>query len=192
MLGNNFRSCFGLPIINKIDTLIFSTTYTSAGCCSGGAAMDIHTFEKLVKHRAAPDFAGITWEGYTFKEDVYSPGGKGCCTKFDNDRCMFQNPDRGCSIHSYCINNNIDIHELKFFACCLFPVKVNKIGEIHHILTTGYEMCSPQLDLPCRTTGDTSVYETARKDIEYYYGRALITEIEKIKNVFATADRSIR
>jgi hypothetical protein len=143
--------------------------------------MDIHTFNTLLKHRKAAAFEGISWEGYTFEKDIYSPGGMGCYTRFDNNRCMFQNPSWGCSIHSYCLEKQIDVHELKFFTCCLFPVEVNKIGDIQNVLTAGYEMRYPQFDLPCKKRGDTSVYEIAKNDIEYYYGRELIVSIENLK-----------
>jgi hypothetical protein len=191
-LDRDYVSRYGLPLVNKIDTLIFTTTYPKDGCttackdicCSGGATMDIFAFNRLVKHSNAPEFKTITWEGYAFEADVYSPGGAGCYTRFDGNRCMFQNDDWGCAIHSYCLKHKIDVHELKFFTCCLFPVEVNKIGTVHNILTAGYEMRYPQFDLPCKKNGGTPVYEIAQPDIEYYYGRELIGAIEHIKEEF--------
>lgn len=190
-LQKNFTNHAEFPIINKIDTLIFSTRYPKKECspqcnnvcCSGGATMDIYTFNKLLKHRHAPIFRSIVWEGYSFQDDPDSPGGKGCYTRFYNNRCMFQNSDWGCSIHTYCLQNSIDVHELKFFTCCLFPVEVNKIDGVKNILTAGYELRYPQFDIPCKKNGDISVYESAKNDIQYYYGEELIYEIEKLRDV---------
>jgi hypothetical protein len=194
-LNKSFESRYGFPIINKIDTLLFTTMVPKNSCskscadicCSGGATMDIETFNKLLKHKDAPIFKDINiiWEGYDFQPDEdYSPGGKGCYTRFDGNRCMFQNKDWGCSIHTYCLENKIDVHELKFFTCCMFPVEVNNIGEDKHILTAGYELRYPQYVIPCKQNGDTPVYEIAKNDIEYYYGNGLIEVIEKLKNEF--------
>ncbi len=188
-LERSYPSIYGLPVVNKIDTLVFSVTYPASGCesscrdacCSGGATMDMRAFKALVTHRSAQRFASIPWEGYDFTEDRYSPGGKGCYTRFDGGRCMFQNEDWGCSIHSYCAEEGLDVHELKFFTCCLFPVEVNRIGDVHDVLTAGYEMRHPQYDLPCKRNGDTPVYDVAKRDIEYYYGAELIREIEALR-----------
>lgn len=191
-LKKDYENRNGLPVINKLDTLIFSTTYPSSGCvrackdvcCSGGATMDIYTFNKLIKHRDAPIFKGIIWEGYNFENDPRSTGGKGCYTRYDNNRCMFNNDDWGCKIHTYCLEQGIDVRELKFFTCCVFPVEVNKIGDVHNILTAGYEMRYPEFDLACKKNGDTSVYQIAKPDILYYYGDELISEIETIKKLY--------
>lgn len=187
-LNREYPSRYGLPVIAAVDTQIFTTLFPISGCgpecrdacCRGGAIMDIRAYDALRGHRQADIFRAIEWDVYAFQDDPYSPGGKGCYTRFDNGRCMFQNPDWGCSIHSYCLRQGIDVRELKFFTCCLFPVEVNKVGDTHHVLTAGYEMRFPEFDIPCKKNGDTPVCEIARQDILYYYGENLIRILDDL------------
>ncbi|MCU0723654.1 MAG: hypothetical protein MUC63_08570 [Planctomycetes bacterium] len=188
-LKKTYESRGGLPRIEKIDSLIFSIAFPQGSCgpacrdvcCSGGATMDIVAFERLLKHRNEPAFEGVVFDGYRFEKDSYSPGGLGCYTRFEGNRCTFQNRSWGCSIHSFCLANRIDVRELKFFTCCLFPVEVNKIGDVRNVLTAGYEMRHAEYDLPCKKNGGAPVFDVAKGDLEYFYGGALVAEIEEIR-----------
>lgn len=95
---------------------------------------------------------------------------------------MFQNDIWGCGVHSYCLEQEIDVRELILFTCCLFPVEVNKVDDCPHALTARCEMRYHRYDLPCKRDGDTPVFEVAKPDIEYFYRKEIIDEIESIRD----------
>ncbi|MBN1409219.1 MAG: hypothetical protein JW969_00145 [Spirochaetales bacterium] len=186
-----YESRLGLPLIERVDMSIFLKPYPLKNClqtdcadicCSGGSTMDIATFNKLLPYRS--DFPSIPWDDFNFEPDECSPGNTGCYTLFDNGICMFQNPGaRGCSIHTYCLNNALDFRELKFFTCCMFPCEVNRLENIPHVLTAGYELRMDGFSLPCRDTGQSTVYATARETIGYYYGQELLDELDRLASI---------
>jgi hypothetical protein len=193
-LSRDYKSIHGLPVISSVDTEIFTMVYPGSSChdmgcsnvcCIGGGFMDIIAFNKLKDHLDKDPLNKYDWTGYNFENDPYYPGGQGCYTKFDDtEGCFYKNREgMGCVIHSYCLNNKIDFRELKFFACCMFPVEVNKIGDNKNVLCAGYELRFDKYEnLPCKKTGDSTVYECSKNDIEYYFGIELIDELEKIRN----------
>ncbi|MBN1700216.1 MAG: hypothetical protein JW881_22080 [Spirochaetales bacterium] len=191
-LSQPFPSRYGLPVVINVDTDIFTTPYPSAGCigtdcrdrcCSGGAIMDIVAFEKLKNFRESERFKDIKWDDFAFEKDPCYPGGIGCYTPIMNGMCVFKNREtRGCGIHSFCLERGIDYRELKFFACCIFPVEVNRIGEKTNVLTAGYELRNEGFDIACKTEGGSTVYESARDDIRYYFGDVLIDILDDMKN----------
>jgi hypothetical protein len=190
-LSKSYPSRYGLPVVDGIDTDIFSTRYPSAGCmgmdcndicCSGGAIMDIVAFNKLKEFREYEEFKNIAWESISFEKEQYYPGGLGCYTPIVDGMCVFKNrASRGCGIHSFCFEKGIEVRELKFFACCIFPVEVNRVQDKSHILTVGYELRHEGFDFDCKFTGDSTVYECARDDICYYFGKELIDVIDGLK-----------
>lgn len=84
-LSHACPSIRGLPLIDLLDTLVFTLRFPRSGCgpscadvcCSGGATMDILAFDKFLAHRNAWAFERIRWDGFDFRDDIYSPGGKG-------------------------------------------------------------------------------------------------------------------
>jgi hypothetical protein len=107
----------------------------------------------------------------------------GYYTPIVDGMCVFKNRNsRGCGIHSFCFEKGIDVRALKFFACCIFPVEVNKVQDETNILTVGYELRHEGFDIDCKFTGDSTVYECAREDIDYYFGKGLIDVIDDVKN----------
>jgi hypothetical protein len=190
-LSQDYKSICGLPVISFVDTEIFTMRYPETGClemgcrdvcCSGGAIMDYIHFNKLRKTFGSTLPVSIDWDSFHFIEDPYYPGGMGCYTLFDNNRCMFQREEgAGCIIHAHCIERGIDFREYKFFTCCFFPCEVNTVGLYQNVLTPGYELRYPEFDLPCKKGGRTTVYEKAKEDITYYFGPILIEELETYK-----------
>jgi hypothetical protein len=191
-LSKPYPSRYGLPVVDGIDTDIFSTRYPSFGCmgmhcndicCSGGAVMDIIAFNKLKAFSGCKEFEKMVWEGLAFEKYPYYPGGMGCYTPIVEGMCIFKNrASRGCGIHSLCVKNGIEVRELKFFACCIFPVEVNRVQDEPHILTVGYELRHEGFDFDCKFAGDSTVYECAREDIDYYFGRELVDVMDEVKN----------
>lgn len=84
--------------------------------------MDIVAYTNLMLYRHESEFAGIPWKDFNFNDDPYYPGAKGAYTDIQAGICIFKNPEKGCRIHQYCVSKNMDIHKLKFFACCMFPL----------------------------------------------------------------------
>ncbi|MBN2535494.1 MAG: hypothetical protein JXB88_21625 [Spirochaetales bacterium] len=188
-LHREFESIYGFPAVTSVDTQIFTIRYPETGCldlgcrdicCSGGAVMDITTFNKLRKSGLYPL---IHWDSFNFENDPYYPGGLGCYTPVENNRCVFQNTTgNGCGIHTYCLENGIPVHELKFFACCIFPCEVNSVAGYKNVLTAGYELRHPDYYFPCKDIGTTTIYQSARNDILHYFGPSLLYELDTMMN----------
>ena len=198
VLKQSYPSIHGYPVIEKVDTEVFTRNFPFRDClavdcadicCSGGATMDISSFDKLLAYRE--HFPWIDWTGYDFREDFYSPGGRGCYTRFPDQRCMFQTPGgRGCAIHAYSLQNGIDYRTIKFFTCCLFPCEVNKVGPDENVLTAGYELrYQSRFNLPCgQQPGGESIYRVCRENLQYYYGAELIGELDQLQTTCCAAE----
>ena len=186
-LSKTYQCVFGVPNITQIDSDIFKIKYYSNCmkcdfcndiCCSYGVDIDITNIERLMKHKDAIEkYTNIKAENWFTNHFVYDdeyPGGKYTRTKVENNSCIFlDRNNRGCLIHSYCVNNNLDFHELKPLIGCLFPLTFAK-----GLLQPSNEI--KEKSLKCLNQGIT-LYEGTKNDLCYYFGQELINELDNLK-----------
>lgn len=183
-LKQTFNSRYGLPAVSKVETDIFTFKYYDKNCfdnntcndicCSEGVLMDIRSFEQLLKYKDKPEFKHIDWD-YYFKKDLLAAGGLGCDSRVVNGTCAFRNTGgRGCLIHKFSLESGMDFRDIKFLYCCFFPADIFD-GELlsysNLLRRKGYLNCEG---------GNSTVYETSKNDIEYYFGQGLINELDNI------------
>ena len=99
------------------------------------------------------------------------PGGGATRTAIVNGGCVFLRRDaRGCALHGFALERGEDYHAIKPMVSALFPVTFG----------SGALICSEELadgSLICAGEGPTA-YEMARSELEYYFGGALVTELD--------------
>ena len=88
--------------------------------------------------------------------------------------CVFlDRKQRGCKIHSYCLDNGIDYHQLKPLVSILFPLTFEG----------GALVASGELEdksLICVDQGP-NVYEGLRGELAYYFGEGFVAELDGIR-----------
>jgi hypothetical protein len=101
------------------------------------------------------------------------PGGAATRTQVVNGGCVFLRRDaRGCALHAFALDCGEDYHALKPMVSALFPVTFGG----------GALVCSEELadgSLVCAGGGPT-VYEMARGELGYYFGEALVAELDQL------------
>ena len=177
-----------MPYVTRVDTDLFTFAYMGGSCfdngnckdvcCSEGVLMDSRAFNELLKYKDEPEFAGIDFD-YPFAEDTLASGGLGHDSRVVNGSCTFRDwKNRGCLIHGFANKIGRDFREIKFFYCSLFPADV----EHTEMLTIGKILRRPGY-LDC-SKGTSTVYKVSRPDIEYYYGKELIAELDGLEKQY--------
>jgi hypothetical protein len=104
-------------------------------------------------------------------EDEDFPGGAATRTAVVDGGCVFLRRDaRGCALHGFALDRGDDYHDIKPMVSALFPVTFGG----------GALLCSEELgdgSLICAGEGPTA-YEMARGELEYYFGGALVAELD--------------
>jgi hypothetical protein len=187
-LSREYRSVFGQPVIHSVDPAIFgyryfthcmSCTFCHDSCCSYGVDIDVENvgrilaldgdFEAHVGVRRNKWFTSQRWRDPEF------PGGAQARTRVSNGACVFlDRKNRGCKIHSYCIEKGIDYHQLKPLVSILFPLTFEG----------GALVASGELEdksLVCADQGPTA-YEGVRAELAWYFGEAFVEELDAIRS----------
>lgn len=157
-------------------------------CCSFGADIDIRNVHKILQRReeilsfVRPPKGEWFETEYSYYEK-YS-GSQYTRINPQGPRCAFISKDqRGCGLHRYAISKQLDYHEIKPLVCILFPLS---FGE-------GILTIAPELEdnsLVCAHSG-YSVYQSMRRELEYYFGREFVEELDGMeKNVLAQDQES--
>ena len=194
-----YPSRYGVPIIDRFDPRIFSLTFFAKcmdctvchdACCQYGVDIELPRVDALDRHRRElelvlnvsrsqwfrddPDDFGIELEpdypggAYTRTSVAALPDGR---SRHSGEACVFLDPvDRGCRIHRFALERDIDVHDIKPMICLMFPV-LHAEGEL--IPAVEFEDGT----LICAGPGD-SLYRAARPDLQYYFGRDLIDELD--------------
>jgi len=122
-------------------------------------------------------YTGIPQERWFEKEftvDEEYPGGSCTRTQTDQKGCVFLNKSgRGCLLHSFSIERNIDYHDLKPMISCLFPLTYDD----------GALVPAVEIDdrsLVCLDSGMT-LYRGVRDEVLYYFGKGLVDELDAIE-----------
>jgi len=177
----------GGPVLYGVDPAIFGLRYFTHcmdcgfchdACCDHGVDVDLGNAARL---RALPrdfhDRIGAPQDEWFTKEVVHDaefPGGAHVRTATRDGACIFRNQAaRGCAIHAYCLEQGLDYHLLKPMVSILFPVTFE-----HGILTASGEAADGTLI--CSGSGP-SLYDGARSELLYYFGPALIAELDGLK-----------
>ncbi len=136
------------------------------------------------------DFTGINPKDFfqpTSVDDPEFPGGSFVRTMTVGERCIFLNREggkRGCLLHSFCLQQGIDYHEIKPMVSCLFPVTFDD-GLLHAM--------DEVIDrsLVCLDQGPT-LYRSSRDELKYYFGTGLIAELDTLEQIFKARSEKIR
>src|SRR5215216_4814479 len=138
-LARSYAARFGAPVVTHVDPLIFvrkffaycmDCDFCHDSCCQFGCDTSLATVANLETSfgEALEEYTG-TSRGDWFEPEIYAdgdfPGGRYRSTKVVNGTCIFKNKTRrGCGIHSYCLENGLDYHDIKPVLCWLFPLTV--------------------------------------------------------------------
>jgi Fe-S-cluster containining protein len=184
-LGREYTS--GNLAISFVQRDIFLKTYFARclecsfchdWCCSFGADIDIENVEKIreQKDEIRPfirESGGEWFEGENTYYEEYA-GNHYARIKPLGPRCVFISKDqRGCGLHRYAISQQMDYHAIKPIVCILFPLSFEE----------GLLFPAAELDdnsLVCSGSG-ASVYRAMRDELEYYFGRELVEELDEIE-----------
>ena len=186
-LRRAYPSRYGTPIITHVSTAIFTDRYFAHcmacsfchdSCCSYGVDVSIDEVTRLEAHADALErHVGISsaeWFTREYLTDGEFPGGSYARTQVIDGACVFlSRAGRGCLIHSFCLEQGMDFHELKPMVSCLFPV------------TFGDSLLQPSDDvednsLICLGSGP-GLYQGVRSDLSYYFGEAFVSELDELE-----------
>ena len=214
-LSRAYPSRYGAPILDRVNPLIFSLTYfahcmqcgfCNDSCCQFGADIEIPRVRAIEVHRAELEkYLGIPRSEW-FREDpddfgtlpeVEYPGGEYTRTSViplpegrsahNEEACVFLDPvGRGCRLHRFALERDIDVHEIKPLVCLLFPMSF-----ADGVLKPAYEF---EVDvIVCQGPGPT-LYSAAREDALYYFGPEMIAELDALAREYAVepVDRNER
>jgi Fe-S-cluster containining protein len=186
-LQRSYASIYGTPVIDRVDTDVFTTTYFTHcmqcgfchdSCCAYGADIDLPNVERV---RTVTDALSVevryprtAWFKETATEDREYPGGAYTRTRSVEGACVFLNRSgRGCLIHKYCLEKGLDYHQLKPLVCILFPISFNEgLFFPAEEITDG--------SLVCLGPGPT-LYRSSRDEIRYYFGDEMVAELDAIE-----------
>ena len=185
-LSRPYAARDGAPVIRAVDPAIFERRYYARcmacgfcadACCAHGVDVDGRVERALLAESAAIEaHTGVApreWFAGPAQPDEDAPGGSLRRTAVRDGYCVFHTPNgRGCMLHSYALATGRDYHLLKPMVSTLFPVT---FGD-------GALLLSDELDegtLVCGGDGPTA-YEAARDEIRYYFGDALVSELDSL------------
>jgi Fe-S-cluster containining protein len=192
-LSNQYQSRFGAPVISQIDVAIFSLSYYTYclscdfcqdSCCQYGADIDLENIGRLDQYQdALVAFTGVSrdrWFASELEADEDYPGGQVERIRPENGRCVFLNrQDRGCRIHSFCLEQNMDYHLLKPIICSLFPLSFES-----GVLCPAYEV--EDGELACLGSGP-SLYQGGRSELLAYFGQEFVNELDELEKRYVSA-----
>ncbi len=183
-LSRPYISRAGAPVIRRVDSAIFTSRYFGAclscsfcrdACCAHGVDVDVDTAARILAQ--APEIEAVVgfdrshWFTSERTPDADAPGGAQVRTRVVNGACVFLNrAGRGCLLHAFALGTSQDYHTLKPIVSALFPLTFGH----------GTLFVSDELDdgsLVCGGDGPT-VYEAARGELAYYFGDALVAELD--------------
>jgi hypothetical protein len=187
-LSKPYACRWGAPVIDRVDSAIFVRTYfvhcmdcgyCKDSCCQYGSDIDGDNVARVEAH--ADDLERYTgvprarwWTG-EWNDDVEFPGGRQTRTAVEDGACVFRSKKgRGCMLHSFALDRGIDYHEMKPLVAALFPVTFD--GGLLH---PSNEIVDRSLQ--CIDDGPT-LYEGVRGEIEWYFGRSMVAELDRIRD----------
>ncbi len=179
---------YGVPVLSRVETAIFRLKYFAHcmachfchdWCCSHGADVDVQNGARIANRADELErFVQIPRELWFDEsetcEDDEAPGKLWLRTSVVNGACVFLNRSgRGCLLHSFSMNQDLDYHELKPFVCAIFPLTYE-----NGVLIQADEV--DDRSLVCTGEG-LSLYQGVRTELEFYFGKPLITELDLLQ-----------
>ncbi|CAN5316661.1 hypothetical protein BH11PLA2_BH11PLA2_00180 [soil metagenome] len=212
-LSRPYTARDGAPVISRVDPRIFTLTYfrhcmncdtCHDSCCQYGADIEmirVKAIESLADE--LEPYLGVTrdWWFRTEPEDIgiHSdadyPGGLYTRTGIADlppgrsahnaDACVFLDPqNRGCRLHRFALEREIEVHSIKPMVCMLFPVYFQE-GLLFPAIEFDLN------DLVCAGDGD-SVYRGARDDLVWYFGEEFVAELDEYERQYTPQRPGIR
>ncbi|OQA05951.1 MAG: hypothetical protein BWY66_02145 [bacterium ADurb.Bin374] len=199
-LSTRYPSRYAVPVVSTVDSEVFEKRsfgnclecgFCHDSCCSYGVDVDALNGRRIMQHAdQIRDFTGINPKDFfqpTSVDDPEFPGGSFVRTMTVGERCIFLNREggkRGCLLHSFCLQQGIDYHEIKPMVSCLFPVTFDD-GLLHAM--------DEVIDrsLVCLDQGPT-LYRSSRDELKYYFGTGLIAELDTLEQIFKARSEKIR
>jgi hypothetical protein len=153
-------------------------------CCTHGVDVAIVERDRILAR--APEIESLVgvprerWFAAPLVDDADFPGGRSARTAVVDGACVFLRRDaRGCLLHAATLASGEDYHVLKPMVSALFPVTFD----------AGTLLCSNELrdgSLVCAGDGP-SAYDMARGELGYYFGAALVVELDAAAERIAPA-----
>lgn len=185
-LSRPYVARHGAPVLTQVDAAVFTHRYFGAclacgfcgdACCDYGVDADAAVVARVMEQAEAIEARiGIgrdAWFTGPLAPDPELPGGSGTRTNVVNGGCVFRSTtSRGCLLHAYAMETGQDYHLLKPMVSTLFPLTFSE----------GLLCLSGELEdgtLVCGGTGP-SAFEAVRPELEYYFGAALVQELDAI------------
>src|SRR5262249_41472083 len=102
-------------------------TFCYDSCCWGGTEVEAPLVEQILAHAdGLEELVGIPrdhWFEAKFEDCPDHPGGRYTTTRVVDGVCVFLNRrGRGCLLHRYALERNIDVPLIKPIACTVFPL----------------------------------------------------------------------
>jgi len=180
-LTQSYATRWGAPIVDRVDTAIFVRTYfvhcmqcsyCGDSCCQYGADIDAVNVARVEAHAEKLErFTGIPRHGWwtgEWNEDLEFKSRRG----------------RGCMLHSFALEEGIDYHELKPMVASLFPVTFD--GGLLHPSNEIHDR-----SLQCIGDGPT-LYKGVRSEIGWYFGDALLSELDAVEDGVLASGRAAK
>ena len=179
---------YGNPVIDRVDSQIFELKYfahcmacnfCNDWCCWHGADVDAYNAERLnAKADELEKYIGVPREEWfdlsETCEDDEAPGKTWFRTSVKNGACVFLNPQgRGCMLHSFSVQKNLDYHDFKPLVCAIFPLTFEE-----GLLVYADEI--EEKSLVCADQG-LSLFEGVRNELEYYFGEQMVRELDSVR-----------
>jgi Putative zinc- or iron-chelating domain len=185
-LSRAFPSRHGAPILDRVDTAIFTTAYfrkcmdcgfCKDWCCQWGVDVDLPNVARILAQGPALEAATGQPREKWFKPETWDepdyPGGGYRRTQVVDGACVFlDRADRGCKLHRFALTQGIDHHDIKPMMSSLFPLSFDA-----GVLLPALEVRDGSL--VCGQRGD-SIYAGARDALLHYFGAQLIAELDAL------------
>lgn len=190
-LKRSYRSLLGNPVINNVDSDIFTTPAipmpTDGGkceTCNYGVDIDIKNMRALMPHtEALKKLLGIPKNKPHFYikliNDLTAPGGKTSRVTIHDGQCTFAARDGNgpkCGVERYALTNEFSVLQLKPQVCTMYPVTY-AVGEWEGNCLVVSD------DTPAKF-GTQSVYQAARENLRQLFGNDLLKELDALASQF--------
>lgn len=183
----------GAPVVRAVDPSIFSLRWTGGcmqcgfcvdACCAFGVDVDLRALAAIDRDAPAIEALSGTPRAAWFVEppvaDPEYPGGGYRRAVVQNGRCVFHlRRGRGCALHARAIAVRRDYHEVKPFYSTIFPLTIHE-----GVLGPSFELREGRLI--CSGRGPTA-WEAGRDEIRWWYGDALVEDLERLALTCAAA-----
>lgn len=185
-LSRPYAARSGRPVVERVERDVFERRYFAAclacgycndACCNFGVDADAEVVGRVLAQADAIERrVGVPrgeWFTGPLEPDHDLPGGAGTRTRVVNGTCVFRSRGgRGCLLHAYALETGQDYHLVKPMVSALFPLT---FGDGR--LSLSEELADDTL--VCRDDGPTA-YEAVRPELAYYFGNALVAELDAI------------